>query len=157
VPEGFAPLKDVEVGRVTTRWLELVSESGEYRSNSVPTGDLQEIAVKRHGLGAAEGLGIGIATGLLSGVVSGAKIAQGSRCNDDGRCLAIVVLPIVGVVFGSLFGAMFGATIGHRTTIEFDSDGSTGTALEPSRIGPAETKGDPGPAGPKADSPQPTL
>lgn len=96
--------------------LQLLSED-----QAIPIEDVRSIEVNNHGLGAAEGLGLGLLTGALAGsmLASGAK----SSCNrgEDG-CIGLdlsgAVITMTTIV-GATVGLLVGAAVGQRVAYTF--------------------------------------
>lgn len=82
--------------------------------------------VKRHGLGAAEGLGLGLLTGAVAGAMAGAALGSDTACTGD-HCAGIafssgdkaLMGAAVGGCAGALLGTLIGAIVGHTNRVVF--------------------------------------
>jgi hypothetical protein len=112
-------VKDVNVGRETTRWLELQPGSNEPGPRSVATEALQQITIVKRGRGALVGFGIGGAVGMLAGALIGLEASGSSGRTGDVPNFGPVVIFVVGAAVGIVAGTFIGALVGQRTTVEF--------------------------------------
>ena len=114
--------QEIKVALDTTQWLELTDDE-RWLPKNVPTAALKSVSVRKHGLGALEGLGFGLLSGATIGALVGAAAPVESNCDLEIFCTRrshTFFGAFAGAIPGTLLGTFIGAAIGHRTTVEFD-------------------------------------
>jgi hypothetical protein len=113
-------VSDAHVERETTHWVQ------DNKPRAVPTEAVQQISVRRRGLGALAGSGIGLLSGIAVGATIGAIIGAsqpGLFCQTAQQCNASGLDAIAGGVLGGgvglIAGVVVGLLIGVPETIEF--------------------------------------
>jgi hypothetical protein len=126
--EASLDIKEVQVERDTTRWLELRPRAeSEWRPTEAPTASLKSITVQNRARGAGEAFLIGfvggaVVSGFAAGVAAGgASPGEISGCPSFGCSLEFgAVVGLAGGLVAGLLALPIGALIGHTTTIQFD-------------------------------------
>jgi hypothetical protein len=91
----------------------------------VDLANLHGYKIKRRGLGALEGLGMGILIGAVGGALLGAAMGDDSPCAVDSPCIRFTssdlapVFGVAGAISGSVVGALTGALVGHTDEYVF--------------------------------------
>jgi hypothetical protein len=98
----------------------------------VPMVDLSNLRgyeVKRRGVGALEGLGLGTALGFLAGAVVGSAMGTDRSCqNVDEGCVELsssnmaLIIGLLGAVVGHATGPLIGAAVGHTDRYIFSNE-----------------------------------
>ncbi len=93
--------------------------------------NLRGYEVKRRGLGALEGLGLGILVGALAGAMIGLAAGDDAVCNGTDNCpdglpatTKAIGLGLFGALGGLLVGPPIGLLVGHTDRYVFSNDGA---------------------------------
>jgi hypothetical protein len=99
-------------------------KSGDRDPVVVPTAQVREITIRKHGRGAVDGLGIGAAVGLGLGFLMGVTLHDGPGFFDDTRAESGLLAGGALGLLGGTLGTFFGLVGGHRTVYRFDDTGT---------------------------------